>query len=93
MLVVGLVTGLLVGYLVGQAQSGENWVNLKAEREFWQDLYLQYKDACFDLKDQLENMTTKLIYLQVELAETIAEYEALQLSYAELKDEYDKPQG
>ena len=96
MLIVGLVTGLLVGYVVGQAQVGEPWEEverLKVEREYWQDLYLQYKDACFDLKEQLENMTTKLYSLQVELAETKVDYEALQLSYAEQKDELDELQG
>jgi hypothetical protein len=96
MLIVGLVTGLLVGYVVGQAQVGEPWEEverLKVEREYWQDLYLQYKDACFDLKEQLENMTTKLYGLQVELAETKVDYEALQLSYAEQKDELDELQG
>jgi hypothetical protein len=95
MLIVGLVTGLLVGYVVGQAQVGEPWEEverLKAEKENLLDTYLQYKDTCFILKEQLENMTTKLYSLQVELTETNAEYEALQLSYAELKDEYDELQ-
>jgi hypothetical protein len=87
--------GLLVGYVIGQAQLGEPWEEverLKTEKENLLDTYLQYKEACFDLEDQLENMTTKLFSLQVELAETIADYEALQLSYVELKDEHDKPQ-
>jgi len=95
MLIVGLVTGLLVGYVVGQAQVGESWEEverLKAEKENLLDTYLQYKEVCFDLKDQLENMTMKLYGLQVELAETNADYEALQLSYAELKNEYDELQ-
>jgi hypothetical protein len=96
MLIVGLVTGLLVGYVIGQAQVGESWEEverLKAEKENLLDTYLQYKDAYFILKEQLENMTSKLYSLQVELAETNAEYEALQLSYSEQEDELDELQG
>jgi len=91
-LIVGLVAGLLVGYVVGQAQVGDPWEEverLEVENKYWQDLYLQYKDACFDLKDQIENMTTKLHSCQVELAETNAEHEALIQSYRELKGEYE----
>lgn len=95
-MIVGLLAGLLIGYVIGQAQFGEPWEEverLKAEKENLLDTYLQYKEACFDLKDQLENLTTKFASLQVELAETIADYEALQLSYTALKDEYDEFQG
>lgn len=86
------MTGLLVGYVIGQAQLGEPWEEverLKAEKENLLDTYLQYKEACFDIKDQLENMTTKLYSLQAELAETNAEHEALRQSYNKLEEEYE----
>jgi hypothetical protein len=87
-LIVGVLTCLIVGYIVGQAQVGEPWEEvdrLKREKRYWQNTYLQYKEACFDLKDQLENMTVTFYRLQVELAETNAKYEALNNSYMELK--------
>ena len=84
-----IVSCLLVGYIVGQAQFGEPWEEverLKAEKENLLDTYLQYKEACFDLGDQLENATTKLVRLQAELGVTRSEYEALRDDYAELRD-------
>jgi len=92
MLILGILTGLMVGYVIGQAQVGDPWEEverLEVESEHWQDLYLQYKDACFDLKDQLENMTRTLYSFQLELAETKAEYEALLQSYREFEGEYE----
>jgi len=86
------VTGLLVGYVIGQAQIGEPWEEverLKAEKKTIAGTYLQYKETCFYLKDQLENMTTTLLSYQAELAETNAEYDALQQSYSELEGEYE----
>jgi len=94
-LIVSILTCLIVGYMVGQAWIGEpkeEIDRLKAEKRELLDTYLQYRDACFDLKDQLENITTELYHLQIELAETKADYEALQQSYAELIEEYVKRQ-
>lgn len=86
------MTGLLVGYVVGQAQVGDPWEKvetLKAEKKTLAGTYLQYKETCFALKDQLENMTTKLYSYQAEVAETKAEYDALLQSYSELEGEYE----
>ena len=86
------MTGLLVGYVIGQAQIGEPWEKvetLKAEKKTIAGTYLQYKETCFALKDQLENMTTKLYSYQAEVAETKAEYDALLQSYRELEGEYE----
>jgi len=91
-LIAGLVTGLLVGYVVGQAQIGDPWEKvetLKAEKKSIADAYLQYKETCFVLKDQLDNMTATLISYQAELAETNAEYNALLRAYSELEGEYE----
>lgn len=86
------MTGLLVGYVIGQAQIGEPWEKvetLKAEKKSIAGTYLQYKETCFVLKDQLENMTTTLLIYQAELAETNAEYNALLQAYSELEGEYE----
>jgi hypothetical protein len=91
-LIAGLVTGLLVGYVIGQAQIGDPWEKvetLKAEKKALGGAYLQYKETCFVLKDQLENMTTKLYSYQAEVAETKSEYDALLQSYRELEGEYE----
>lgn len=86
------MTGLLVGYVIGQAQIGDPWEKvetLKAEKKTLAGAYLQYKETCFVLKDQLENMTTTLLSYQAELAETNTELEALLQSYRELEEEYE----
>jgi len=86
------VTSLLIGYVIGQAQIGDPWEKvetLKAEIKALADAYLQYKETCFVLKDQLENMTTTLLSYQAEVAETKSEYDALLQSYSELEGEYE----
>ena len=86
------MTGLLVGYVIGQAQIGDPWEKvetLKAEKKALGGAYLQYKETCFVLKDQLENMATTLISYQAEVAETKLEYDALLQSYSELEGEYE----
>ena len=86
------MTGLLVGYVIGQAQIGDPWEKvetLKAEKKALGGAYLQYKETCFVLKDQLENMSTTLISYQAEVAETKSEYDALLQSYSELEGEYE----
>jgi hypothetical protein len=86
------VTGLLVGYVIGQAQIGDPWEKvetLKAEKKALGGAYLQYKETCFVLKDQLENMTTTLISYQAKVAETKSEHDALLQSYRELEEEYE----
>ena len=86
------MTGLLVGYVIGQAQIGDPWEKvetLKAEKKALGGAYLQYKETCFVLKDQLENMTTTLLIYQAEVAETKAEHDALLQSYSELEGEYE----
>ena len=86
------MTGLLVGYVIGQAQIGDPWEKvetLKAEKKALGGAYLQYKETCFVLKDQLEDMSTTLISYQAEVAETKSEYDALLQSYSELEGEYE----
>ena len=86
------MTGLLVGYVIGQAQIGDPWEKvetLKAEKKALGGAYLQYKETCFVLKDQLEDMSTTLLSYQAEVAETKSEYDALLQSYSELEGEYE----
>ncbi|MBW1723404.1 MAG: hypothetical protein JRJ78_15275 [Deltaproteobacteria bacterium] len=91
-LIAGLVTGLLVGSVIGQAQIGDPWEKvetLKAEKKSIAGTYLQYKETCFVLKDQLENTTTTLLSYQAKVAETNAEHDALLQSYRDLEEEYE----
>ncbi len=88
-LIVAIVSCLLFGYVAGQARVGEPWEEVERLEVTYRNLldtFLQYKEACFDLKDQFENATTKLIRLQAELEVIRYEYEVLRDDYAELRD-------
>lgn len=82
-LIVGILTGLIVGYIVGQIDGPHEEIDrLRAERSELQDTLLQYRDACFELKDQIENVTTSY-------AELKEEYDELNAKYLDLKEDYN----
>ena len=87
-LIVGILTFLIVGYIVGQMGGPHEEIErLRAERSELRDTLLQYRDACFVLKDQLENVTTRLSHLQHSHAELKGEYDELNAKYLNMVED------